>query len=65
MLNKITYMIDPLDLIRNGIKVYKVHQKTRELVCTFFKAYHCGLSEGYNIGEAVNFIIPESIPYIK
>ncbi len=30
-------MIDPKQLIKAGIKVYKVNQRPREYVCTFFK----------------------------
>ena len=48
-----------------GIPVYKTYQKAREYVCTFFGAYHCGFSCGFNIGEAVNFVVGDSLPYIK
>jgi hypothetical protein len=65
IVSKITYMIDPLELIKRGIKVYKIYQRPREFVCTFFQAYHCGFSEGFNVCEAVNFVIPESLRYIK
>lgn len=30
-------MIDPKELVKAGIKVYKVNQRPREYVCTFFK----------------------------
>jgi hypothetical protein len=36
MLDRITYMIDPLEIIRSGIPVYK--------------AYHAGFSQAYNVG---------------
>lgn len=58
-------MIDPLEIINNGIQVYKVNQKPGEYVCTFFKAYHAGFSHGFNIGEAVNFASPISLNYIQ
>jgi len=48
-------------LIKAGIPVYKTYQRARDFVCTFFHAYHCGFSQGYNIGEAVNFLSPLSI----
>lgn len=37
LLEKITLLIDPLELIRNGIKVYKVQQRPRDYVFTCFK----------------------------
>jgi hypothetical protein len=50
MLDRITYMIDPLEIIRSGIPVYKAHQHEREYICTFYKAYHAGFSQAYNVG---------------
>lgn len=61
LLDRITFMIDPLELINAGIPVYKAYQRPRDFICTFFLAYHCGFSQGYNIGEAVNFLSPLSI----
>jgi len=58
-------MIDPLELIKSGIPVYKIHQHPRDYVVTFLKAYHCGFSHGFNIGEAVNFASYGNIDCIK
>lgn len=54
-------MVDPLEIMSAGIPVYKAYQRPRDFICTFFSAYHCGFSQGYNIGEAVNFMSPLSI----
>ena len=35
------------------------------LILTFFNAYHCGFSQGFNVGEAVNMISVQSLPVIK
>ncbi len=65
LLDKITFMVDPLDLIQQGIKVYKAYQRPKDYICTFFKAYHAGFAQGFNIGEAVNFAVSDSLQYIK
>lgn len=65
LLGKITLMIDPLELEAQHIRVYKAYQRPGEYICTFFNAYHCGFSQGFNVGEAANFITVKSIPYIK
>lgn len=49
-LNSITYMIDPLELMANGIKVYKTYQRPKDYVLTMFGAYHCGFAQGFNVG---------------
>ena len=56
ILNRITYMLDPLQIKKAGIKIFKAYQHAGDYICTFFKAYHAGFSEGFNVGEAVNFI---------
>jgi histone demethylase JARID1 len=56
-LGQINVMIDPLDLIKHGITVYKTIQKPGELIVTFPKGYHAGFSLGFNIAEATNFIV--------
>jgi hypothetical protein len=54
-------MLDPLEIMKSGIPVYKANQNEKEYICTFFKAYHAGFSHGFNVGEAVNFISPKSL----
>jgi hypothetical protein len=39
LLERITFMIDPLELIKAGIPVYKTFQRARDFVCTFFKVH--------------------------
>jgi histone demethylase JARID1 len=65
LLERITFMVDPLELLAEGIPVHKTYQRPKDYICTFHKAYHCGFSQGYNIGEAVNFISPLSIEVMK
>ncbi len=61
MLSKITCMIHPLEVARQGIKIYKTYQSRGQYVCTLFGAYHCGFSTGFNVAEAVNFVVPRSL----
>ena len=65
LLQSITYMIDPIELIENGIRVYKAYQRPREYILTLFNAYHAGFSQGFNVGEAVNIITADSLGIIK
>ena len=58
-------MVDPLQLIKEGIKVYKAYQRPTQYILTFFNGYHCGFSQGFNVGEAVNMISVQSLPVIK
>jgi len=58
-------MLDPLEIMSNGIPVYKANQNPGEYICTFFKAYHAGFSHGFNVGEAVNFATPLSLDFIQ
>lgn len=58
-------MIDPLEIMAQGITVYKANQRPGNYICTFFKAYHGGFSHGFNVGEAVNFVSPRSLAMIK
>jgi len=54
-----TFLINPLLLIKNGIKIHKCVQKPGEFVITFAGAYHAGFNMGYNCAEAVNFALPK------
>ena len=56
-MHRLVLLIDPNELIKNGIKVYKTIQNPGELIITFPKAYHSGFSTGFNIAEAVNFAV--------
>lgn len=64
-LPKITLMLDPEELRLEGIRVHKAYQQPGEFICTLFGAYHCGFSAGFNIGEAANFVVPSSLPFLR
>lgn len=64
-LNSITFMIDPIELMENDIKVYKAYQRPHEYILTLFNAYHSGFSQGFNIGEAVNVGTVQSLTIIR
>ena len=57
LLHRLTVHISPLELIENGIKVYKAVQNPGEMIITLPKGYHCGFSTGLNLAEAVNFCV--------
>jgi histone demethylase JARID1 len=57
IVHKLILLIDPEDLIKHGINVYKAVQYPGELILTLPKAYHCGFSSGFNISEAVNLAV--------
>jgi len=45
--------------------VYKTHQKPREFIITFPKAFHAGFSHGFNVSEAVNFVTLDWLRFLK
>jgi hypothetical protein len=55
--HRLILLVDPQELLRNNITVYKLIQHPGEMVVTFPKGYHCGFSTGFNISEAVNFAV--------
>ena len=57
LIHKLIVHIHPLELIANGIKVFKTIQHPGEIVITVPKGYHTGFSLGYNVAEAVNFSV--------
>jgi hypothetical protein len=57
LIHKLTIHINPIELIENGIKVYRTVQKPGEIIVTLPKGYHAGFSTGLNIAEAVNFSV--------
>jgi hypothetical protein len=60
LIHKLTVHISPLELIENGIKVYRTVQQPGEIVVTLPKGYHSGFSTGLNLAEAVNFSVNSS-----
>jgi len=63
LLHKLTVHISPLELMKKGIKVYRVVQNPGELIITLPKGYHCGFSTGLNMAEAVNFSVISNSNY--
>ncbi len=57
LIDRLTLLIDPSELIKNGIKVHKTIQYPGEIILTLPNAYHAGFSTGFNISEAVNFSV--------
>lgn len=53
----LTVFINPLELMRNGIEVYKAVQNPGEMIITLPEGYHSGFNAGFNIAEAVNFSV--------
>lgn len=57
LVHYLTVFIDPLELMRNGIEVYKAVQNPGEIIITLPEGYHSGFNSGFNIAEAVNFCV--------
>lgn len=60
--NMIT-MVNPKLLCQRGAPLCRTVQMPGEFVLTFPQAYHGGFSLGVNMAEAVNFALPEWLPY--
>ncbi|KAH9197842.1 hypothetical protein AeNC1_000209 [Aphanomyces euteiches] len=56
-------MVSPTLLRQNNVEVYSLVQEPGDIVITFPQGYHCGFSEGFNCNEAVNFVLPDWIPF--
>jgi histone demethylase JARID1 len=57
LIHRLTVFINPLELLQNGIKVYKAIQNEGEIILTLPKGYHSGFSTGFNCSEAINFSV--------
>jgi len=57
LIHRLTIHIDPLELMKQGIKVHRIVQNPGEIIVTLPKAYHSGFSTGLNLAEAVNFSV--------
>ena len=63
LLTEVVITFCPLELIKEGIPVYKAYQSANEMIITFPGAYHTGFSNGYNVAEAVNLATPDWVEY--
>ena len=55
VLKSLNLQINPIELLKNDIKVYRTIQKPGEFILTFPGSYHSGVSVGYHMAEAINF----------
>jgi len=65
LLYSIVLTMNPLELVKRKIPVYRTEQKAGELIITFPQVYHAGFSHGFNVSEAVNIAMPAWIPNAK
>lgn len=63
MVQELTLQINPIELLKAGIRVYKAYQRPGEIVVNFPKCYHAGFNNGYNINEAVNLASPDWLSF--
>lgn len=63
MLHHMTTQIAVSRLVTNRVPVYQAKQQARSFIITFPKAFHCGFSYGFNVGEAVNFALVDWLPF--
>ncbi|KAJ3225199.1 hypothetical protein HK099_007211 [Clydaea vesicula] len=63
LLFHLTTMLSPGVLLEEGVKVVVLDQRPNEFVVTFPQAYHAGFNHGFNFNEAVNFTLPDWLPY--
>ena len=63
VLQKLVLMTGPATLTAANVPLVKCIQNPGEFVVTFPKAFHGGFSLGFNCGEAVNFALPDWIPF--
>ncbi|CAI2369610.1 unnamed protein product [Moneuplotes crassus] len=59
----INFQVSPLELINNGIQVHRTIQRPGDYIITFPGCYHCGISLGYTLAEAVNFTSSDWLKY--
>lgn len=63
LLHHMALQVSPSFLRSQGVPVYQLSQEAGTYIITFPKAFHGGFSYGFNIGEAVNFAIPDWLKY--
>ncbi|KAF5388435.1 hypothetical protein D9615_000674 [Tricholomella constricta] len=63
LLFQLVTLMNPKRVTDAGVRVYACNQRAGEFVITFPKAYHAGFNHGLNFNEAVNFALPDWLPY--
>ncbi|EMD40413.1 hypothetical protein CERSUDRAFT_111018 [Gelatoporia subvermispora B] len=63
LLFQLVTLMNPQRLHEAGVDVYACNQRAGEFVVTFPKAYHAGFNHGLNFNEAVNFALPDWLPF--
>ncbi|RDB19939.1 Lysine-specific demethylase lid [Hypsizygus marmoreus] len=63
LLFQLVTLMNPKRVTDAGVRVYGCNQRAGEFVITFPKAYHAGFNHGLNFNEAVNFALPDWLPY--
>ncbi|KAJ3718020.1 jumonji superfamily protein [Lentinula guzmanii] len=63
LLFQLVTLMNPKRLTEVGVRVYACNQRAGEFVLTFPKAYHAGFNHGLNFNEAVNFALPDWLPF--
>ncbi|KAH7922065.1 hypothetical protein BV22DRAFT_1197718 [Leucogyrophana mollusca] len=63
LLFQLVTLMNPKRLTDAGVRVFACNQRAGEFVITFPKAYHAGFNHGFNFNEAVNFALPDWLPY--
>ncbi|KXN89442.1 Lysine-specific demethylase 5A [Leucoagaricus sp. SymC.cos] len=63
LLFQLVTLMNPRRLTEAGVRVFACNQRAGEFVITFPKAYHAGFNHGLNFNEAVNFALPDWLPF--
>ncbi|KAJ3507087.1 hypothetical protein NLJ89_g6503 [Agrocybe chaxingu] len=63
LLFQLVTLMNPKRVTDAGVRVYACNQRAGDLVITFPKAYHAGFNHGLNFNEAVNFALPDWLPF--
>jgi hypothetical protein len=63
LLLQLVTILSPARLVRRGVPVVQLTQSAGDFVVTFPAAYHTGYNTGFNVAEAVNFAMPDWLPF--